>query len=99
MLKNILTPLAFLPLFVFAQQPVPIIPQPVQLQVKEGSFTIDDNTTIVFSKGDKDLLVASLVSVVLYQGYQRHEPAAEYNKAKTSGIETGEAAGTGRRRI
>lgn len=55
MLKNILTLIVFFSLFVFPQQVVPIIPQPVQLQVKEGSFTIDGNTSLVFNKEDKNL--------------------------------------------
>ncbi len=47
------------PCFLFAQQSVNIIPQPVSLQMKQGSFIIDNGTAIKFSAANKDLKSAA----------------------------------------
>ncbi len=44
---------------VFAQQKVNIIPQPVSLQVKEGAFILDANTTIQYNSTNKELKAAA----------------------------------------
>jgi hexosaminidase len=41
--------------FLFAQKTVSIIPQPVSLQINDGSFVIDENTNIEFNKKQKEL--------------------------------------------
>lgn len=46
------------PLLLIAQQ-VSIIPQPVSLQVGNGSFVIDNNTTLQFNTASKDLKAAA----------------------------------------
>ncbi len=47
------------PCFLFAQQNVSIIPQPVSLQVKEGNFLIDNSTAIKFNVANNDLKAAA----------------------------------------
>ncbi len=47
------------PCFLFAQQSVNIIPQPVSLQVNQGSFAIDNGTALKFNAADKDLKSAA----------------------------------------
>lgn len=59
MLKSFLGLLFVAPLFVFSQQKINIIPQPVSLQVKEGAFVIDKHTSIGFLATDKELQAAA----------------------------------------
>lgn len=54
-MKNIILTILFCPFFILAQQKTSIIPQPVSLQMEEGTFVIDGSTTIVFKKSDKNL--------------------------------------------
>ncbi|MGZ3915938.1 MAG: glycoside hydrolase family 20 protein [Flavisolibacter sp.] len=49
----------FVPLVSLAQQ-VNIIPQPVSLQLKEGSFIIDNNTTLKINPASPDLRAAAV---------------------------------------
>jgi len=49
---------AFLPLLLCAQQPN-IIPQPVSLQLNEGSFLIDNNTALKINTANKELKAAA----------------------------------------
>ncbi|MGN6163975.1 MAG: beta-N-acetylhexosaminidase, partial [Flavisolibacter sp.] len=49
---------AFLPLLLCAQQ-ANIIPQPVSLQLNEGSFLIDNNAALKFNAANKDLEAAA----------------------------------------
>ncbi len=46
-------------MFLFAQQKVNIIPQPVSLQVNEGAFLLDANTAIQYSSSNKELRAAA----------------------------------------
>ena len=57
--KSFLFLLMLCPCFLFAQQSVSIIPQPVSLQMKQGSFLIDNGTAIKFSTANKDLKSAA----------------------------------------
>ena len=50
--------LAMFPLTLFAQ-PLSIIPQPVSLQLNEGKFLLDKNTTLVYNAANKDLKAAA----------------------------------------
>jgi hexosaminidase len=50
---------AFSTVFLFAQQQVSIIPQPVSLQVNEGAFLLDANTAIQFNPANKELKAAA----------------------------------------
>lgn len=50
--------LAF-PFFLTAQQSVNIIPKPVSIQVKDGNFIIDGNTSIKFNPAQKELQAAA----------------------------------------
>jgi len=62
MLMKNLTILIFFCLLFFcsqAQQPISIIPQPVSLQVKDGAFILDANTTIQYSSSNKELKAAA----------------------------------------
>ena len=60
MKKRIFSLLIFLlPLFLLAQQTVNIIPAPVSLSVKEGSFLIDKNTSVIFNVKDKEMMHAA----------------------------------------
>lgn len=43
------------PLFVTAQQPVSIIPQPVSIQQQPGNFILTGNTAILYNPQQKDL--------------------------------------------
>ncbi|PVX44510.1 hexosaminidase [Flavobacterium sp. 103] len=54
MKKTILLTVLLFSMLSRAQQAVHIIPQPVSLEMKQGSFVIDDKTTIKFSKKDKE---------------------------------------------
>lgn len=54
-MKKIILAVLLLPCLLLAQQKVSIIPQPVSLQIDNGSFIIDHTTTISFKKSDKDL--------------------------------------------
>ncbi len=47
------------PLFIFAQPTVSIIPRPVDLQISDGHFTIDKNTSLQFDLAQKELGVAA----------------------------------------
>ena len=44
---------------VFSQQKVNIIPQPVSIQINEGSFLLDANTTIQYKASNKELKAAA----------------------------------------
>ncbi len=57
--KSFLFLIMLCPCFLFAQQSVSIIPQPVSLQMKQGSFVIDNSTAIKFSAANKDLKSAA----------------------------------------
>ncbi len=57
--KIVLLLVMMFPLFLFAQQKINIIPQPVSLIQSEGNFLIDSNTTIRFNKTDKNLFAAA----------------------------------------
>ncbi len=56
--KFLLYLLAF-PVFVTAQQSTNIIPQPVSLQAKPGSFVIKTSTSVKFNAASKDLAAAA----------------------------------------
>lgn len=58
-MKRIILAVLLLPCLLLAQQKVSIIPQPVSLQINNGNFTIDNNTTITFKKSDKSLRAAA----------------------------------------
>lgn len=49
----------FSPCFLFGQQTVSIIPQPVSLQINKGYFIIDNSTTLKFNAADTDLKLAA----------------------------------------
>ncbi|MEP7231332.1 MAG: family 20 glycosylhydrolase [Ginsengibacter sp.] len=57
--KSFLFLIMLCPCFLFAQQSVSIIPQPVSLQMKQGSFVIDNGTAIKFNTANKDLKSAA----------------------------------------
>lgn len=50
----------FLSLFTNAQQEINIIPKPVSLQVSEGNFVIDHNTSLKYDANRKDLKAAAM---------------------------------------
>lgn len=54
-MKKILTLFVLALPFLTIGQPIGIIPQPVSLQFNDGSFIIDNNTSIQFNKINKDL--------------------------------------------
>lgn len=58
-MKKILLLFFGLPLGSIAQQTVNIIPQPVRVQMQQGSFTIDQNTSLKFNAANKELLAAA----------------------------------------
>ena len=47
------------PFTCFAQQAVNIIPQPVQINLLQGNFIIDKNTSLNFNNSNKDLLATA----------------------------------------
>lgn len=53
MKKTILIASLLFTMLLQAQQAVHIIPQPLSLEMKEGNFVIDNNTTVQFPKNDK----------------------------------------------
>ncbi|MBW7838313.1 MAG: family 20 glycosylhydrolase [Chitinophagaceae bacterium] len=56
--KLLILLIALAPLFVTAQK-INIIPQPVSLNLQQGSFTIDKNTTITFNTAQTELATAA----------------------------------------
>ncbi len=59
MKRVFLSMLSLLPLVIFAQQTINIIPQPVSIQQSEGNFIIDDNTSLQFNSSNKELQAAA----------------------------------------
>lgn len=57
--RLLLTTGVLLPVVLFAQRPVNIIPQPVSLSVQEGYFTIDKQTTIRYAASHSELKAAA----------------------------------------
>lgn len=53
MRKTILLAALLFSVLLQAQQAVPIIPQPLSLEMKEGSFLIDNKTSVKIPKNDK----------------------------------------------
>ncbi len=85
MLKSFLSLLLVAPLLLFAQQKINIIPQPVNLQLKEGVFIIDANTGINFTTTDSELQAAALFlssSIKNVSGYN-----LTINKSKAKNIQ------------
>ena len=61
LIKNLTISIFFSLLFFYlpAQQPTSIIPQPVSIQLKDKTFTLDANTTIQYSGSNKELKAAA----------------------------------------
>lgn len=57
--KYIFLLIIFSPCFLFGQQTVSIIPQPVSMQINKGYFIIDNSTTLKFNAADTDLKLAA----------------------------------------
>lgn len=66
-----------------AQESVHIIPQPVSLEIKQGSFSFDNST---FIKVDKKDAAAEKV-VHFFKEYVKRVTGFELNSTKTSGKE------------
>lgn len=57
--KAVLVLLVFLPFYISAQQTVNIVPLPKELQVNDGSFAINENSSLLFNSGDKKVATSA----------------------------------------
>ena len=58
-MKKILSLFAMAWPFLIIAQPIGIIPQPVSIQLKNGSFLVDNNTSINYDPANRDLKAAA----------------------------------------
>ena len=85
---------ALLPLLLIAQ-PVSIIPQPVDLQVKEGSFVIDNNTALHFNAASKELKAAADFFSTAIKDISGLALSSNAKKGKTITLQLAKTAGIG----
>ncbi len=92
--KKILLILFLAPIVMMAQQSINIIPQPVNLQVNSGSFTIDKSTSLRYDVKNKDLknaadFFSSYIANILGSSLHQNKTATkiiELKIAKTAEI-------------
>ncbi|MEO6682220.1 MAG: beta-N-acetylhexosaminidase, partial [Ginsengibacter sp.] len=57
--KALLIPVLFFSALLYSQPKINIIPQPVNLQLGDGAFLIEQNTAVIYNKKDNDLKAAA----------------------------------------
>lgn len=87
--------LLLFPFFLFAQQRVNIIPEPVQLQLKEGYFTIDGNTSIRLENSRRELKPAAAFFTNYIQHISGYEPSRKRRKSNAIHLSIENIAGIG----
>lgn len=73
----------FYPLFVVAQQAASIIPQPVSMQLNDGSFAVDENTAILFNVNENELKAAADFFVGAVKSISAYNLPVNANKPKS----------------
>lgn len=77
----------FLPFFIYAQQVINIVPQPVSLQMRDGNFIIDMHSAIGFSSKNNELKQAAEFFAAAVKNISGYNLALNANKTQSIRLE------------